>query len=251
MAGDVYLSLDMDWAPDFVLEDLRGLLGTARPPCTLFHTHKSPAVGRLLELKGVECSIHPDFTKTDDPEGRIAELAGMFPSAKGARCHRLYYHSGLLPIFHRAGLLYLSNDLRFLEPGLRPRFDWSGLIHLPIYWEDDVHAVYFGGAYDLQALNLEQEGLKVFNFHPIHIFLNTSDLAEYRRAKPFLADEAEARKRQQGRRGIRTLFLELLRRLEGNKPATLCDLAEEFARGNRYQGRFKDYVARLGKERTP
>ncbi len=247
MDGNIHLSFDIDWAPEFVLEDLLTLLSAVKIPCTFFHTHRNSVVDRFLGLPRAECAIHPNFTGgTEDPAAQLRILQADFPSAKGVRCHRLYFHSGLLACFHLAGLRYLSNDLRFLETGLRPHFDWSGMVRIPIYWEDDVHAVYFGGPRDLNALNLEKEGLKVFNFHPIHIYLNTSGLAEYQEIKNALVDEPGARKHRRGGRGIRTLFLELLRRMEGEKSSTLAELADDFERGNRYEGRFQDYLARSG-----
>jgi hypothetical protein len=244
MNEGLHMSLDVDWAPDYVLADLRALIGDLSFPITLFHTHRTPEVARLLEIKGAECAIHPNFMNTSDPGGRLSELKKDFPAARGIRSHGLYYHSGLLPHFHRAGLDYFSNDLHFLEDGLRPHFDWSGMTRLPIYWEDDVHAIYFAGSYDLDALKLDRPGLKVFNFHPVHIFLNTSDMHDYLRIKPDLASEKGALRHRREGKGVRTLFLDLLRRMESVETSTLADAAGKFRRTHRYEGKFSEFLAR-------
>ena len=59
---------------------------------------------------------------------------------------------------------------------------WSkNLIRVPYFWEDDTHILYK----DINSVDyyLNTPGLKVFDFHPIHIYLNTEDLNRYEKIK--------------------------------------------------------------------
>jgi hypothetical protein len=230
------LTLDLDWAPDHVLADTRELLREAGLPVTIFATHATPGVTEVCTLPACETGVHPNFLGAADEEAVLGRLLDAFPGAVGVRCHALFYHSRLLPLFHRRGVRYFSNDLMFLQPGLAPYFDWSGLVRLPIYWEDDVHCQYFDGRFDLAALRLDRPGLKVLNFHPVHLFLNTARLEDYQAAKPRLADPVAARAHRRSGPGIRSLFLEVTRGLRAGALSTLGQVAERFSTTNVFEG---------------
>ncbi len=206
----VALSFDLDWAPDFMLDELSGLLRPLAAPFTVFATHDSPGVRRLLALPGCEAGLHPNLLGCADIPARLAALQALFPAAEGLRCHGLSYHSGLLAHLHGSPIRYLSNDLCHLQPGLRPWFDFSGLLRLPIYWEDDVHCVCGDGDFGLSALRLRGPGLKVLNFHPVHVYLNTSDLVAYQGCKEAIRDPALAPRHRAAGPGVRDLLESLL-----------------------------------------
>lgn len=222
------LSFDLEWAPEFVLEDFRDLIASAGVPVTLFCTHRSEMVDRLLSLPACEAALHPNLQDADDERLALRTLRDAFPGAIGARIHRLYYHSGLLRLFHEAGLNYLSNDLEFLKGGLEPSYDWSELVRLPIYWEDDVHCTLQYDRFDLGSLHLENHGLKVFNFHPVHLYLNTDRMQRYLALKGDLRDEKKMRAHRRAGAGTRTLFEALLRETSGRRTALLRSVADAF-----------------------
>lgn len=251
----VCVSFDIDWAPDFMIDELTALLARAPRPFTVFCTHDSPATRRLLALPGCEAALHPNFLAAAEPGSDTAPLAtrearvlddlrARFPDARGVRNHALYYHSRLLALFHRADIAYLSNDLCFLAPGLAPHRDWSGLVRVPIYWEDDVHCVYFDQRFDLDALAMDRPGLQVFNFHPVHVYLNTADLCAYQRAKPALADRARAEPLRRQGAGVRALLEALLAAVPAARCRTVGAVAGAFDRVHPYTGRYADYLAR-------
>lgn len=251
----VCISFDIDWAPDFMIDGLSALLARTPRPFTVFCTHDSPATRRLLALPGCEVALHPNFLAAAEPGGDSAPLAARearilddlrarFPDARGVRNHALYYHSRLLALFHRASVSYLSNDLCFLAPGLAAHRDWSGLVRVPIYWEDDVHCVYFDRRFDLDALALDRPGLQVLNFHPVHVYLNTADLMDYQRAKPALADRARAEALRHLGAGVRTLLEDLLAAVSPSRCRTVGAVADELARSQPYTGHYADYLAR-------
>ena len=251
-ASPVCLTLDLDWAPDHVLQDTRLLLQQVGLPATIFATHQSPAVTTLLALVGCETGVHPNFLGGADEDAVLTRLLTAFPTAAGVRSHELYFNSRLLPLFQRKGVRYFSNDLMFLHSGLQPYYDWSGLVRLPLYWEDDVHCLYFDGRFDCAALQLDRPGLKVLNFHPVHLFLNTREIADYQAAKPALADPAAARAFRREGLGIRTLFLDLVGRLHPAQMRTLSSVAEEFRAAHRFAGCTPErFALQARKERAP
>src|SRR5690606_34162071 len=65
---------------------------------------------------------------------------------------------------------------------LAPWKTWNGLIKVPYFWEDDVACIYEDNT-DISSLK-QANGLKVFDFHPIHIFLNTEHMDRYEQSRP-------------------------------------------------------------------
>lgn len=222
----VAFTFDVDWAPEHILEDLFGLLEGLGAPFTMFATHDSPMVKKLAALPGCETALHPNLQDAKDEAGALAALRGSFPGARGVRVHRLYYHSGLLALFRAEGIDYLSNDLMYMRGGLEPHYDWSGLVRLPIFWEDDVHATVGGG--DFAIGGLEVEGMRIFNFHPVHLYLNTSDFRQYARCKEQLSDPDRARGLRNDGPGCRGLFEALVGAVEGQRRMGLGQICEAF-----------------------
>jgi hypothetical protein len=249
-SSTVCLTLDLDWAPDHVLDDTRQLLQQVGLPTTIFATHQSPAVTALLTVPGCETGVHPHFLGDPDEDAVLSRLLTGFPTAVGVRSHELYFDSRLLPLFQRKGVRYFSNDLMFLHSGLQPYYDWSGLVRLPLYWEDDVHCLYFDGRFDRAALRLDQPGLKVLNFHPVHLYLNTHEIADYQAAKPLLADPVAARKLRREGFGIRTLFLDVVGRLRGAEMRTLGAVADEFRAAHVFEGRTAERFAQQARKES-
>lgn len=54
------------------------------------------------------------------------------------------------------------------------------------------------------------EGVKVFDFHPIHIFLNTESLDRYERTRPYHQNPSELIKHRYKGYGTRNRLIELL-----------------------------------------
>ena len=64
---------------------------------------------------------------------------------------------------------------------------WNGITRVPYVWEDDVHCLYQGlPQSEVEPIDLADDvsrELKVFDFHPIHIFLNTESMDRYERTR--------------------------------------------------------------------
>ena len=231
------LTFDVDWAPDEVLDDTLGLLAAAGCKATFFATHKSPALGGL-GAGGFEVGIHPNFNPVMEGSGGdfrrpVDELLSAFPDSRGVRSHSLVDGAMLISHFVRVGLKYDSNILLPYQRGLRPFHHCTGLVRIPYFWEDDVHFGY-GRPFLLEDVPLDPGSLNVFDFHPVHVFLNTCDQAHYDGAKRFYQEPARLLECRNTRRpGVRDLLTELLGhiRAEHAETATLGVVAERLDAG--------------------
>ena len=184
--GKKFLTFDIDWAHDDVLRDTIDLVELAGVPATWFVTHQTTLMERLRENPNFELGIHPNFNgllKGDLSNGRNVEevverLMRIVPEAKCVRSHSTLQGSKIADIFVSFGLTHDSNDfiLKSRNSRVEPWLSWNGLLKIPYCWADDV-ACYYGCIESLSRNILK--GVQVFDFHPIHVFLNTSELSLY------------------------------------------------------------------------
>jgi hypothetical protein len=216
-----YLSIDIDWAHDDVLADTIDLVEEYRVPVTWFVTHDTPLLARLRSRPDFELGIHPNFNFLLSGDGRagrdaaevLDRLMAIVPEAKSVRSHSTTQNSGLFDLFTRRGLTHECNAYIPVQAGmaLKPWRLWSDLTRVPYSWEDDVACLYGpNDAWPMSRL-VGLEGIKVFNFHPIHIFLNTEHLDRYEATRLFHRDSAKLRDLRFPGAGTRTALTELLR----------------------------------------
>jgi hypothetical protein len=118
--------------------------------------------------------------------------------------------------------------------GLKPFKLWTGMVRIPYNWEDDVHWTY-GYSFDESRIDLKDEGLIVFDFHPIHIFLNTENKYRYNEAKKYYNNPKTLIKyRNKDVIGTRDLFISLLTYCKQNNIITLKlkEVALDFIKNN-------------------
>lgn len=60
--------------------------------------------------------------------------------------------------------------------------DGRPLIRSPYYWEDDVSANWLGWSWS-SPIKQDQDGLRIYDFHPIRVALNVSTMQDYDRLK--------------------------------------------------------------------
>lgn len=92
---------------------------------------------------------------------------------------------------------------------------------LALGWEDDIHWMYKNGFDDLK-IDLQSEGLKIFNFHPVHVFLNTVDEIHYQQAKPNYQQPAKLKKHENkgSVKGTKDALLDLIEKVDLGKLTT-------------------------------
>jgi len=218
----IHLSFDQDWAPAWTSLALKDALHAAGVPGTLFVTHPCESLP-ALRAAGWELGWHPNYLPSSSHGTGIDEvldtLHAWVPEARGVRAHCLIRGTPYLSAYSDRGLVYDASDLHDGEPNLTPFLSWTGVVRLPIFFEDDVH-LERGLSCNLKTLNLDRPGLKIFTFHPILVALNAADLSGYAALKRDLAQRglalSEANRedieayRQDTRPGMADLLSEIL-----------------------------------------
>ncbi|WP_300800178.1 hypothetical protein [uncultured Desulfovibrio sp.] len=221
------LTFDTDWVPQFILDDVLSLLQDAGLPGTFFCTSPYAPFPATMEA-----GLHPNFlngsTMGSSEEECLAFIRRLYPQAIGSRSHCYYWHNRLRNLFLAQGLRYDSSQLLPLQPNLRPHAVF-GLTHFPVWYSDGVHMQLGADCATFSPAGLEDPGLKVLLFHPLHIYLNSRSVQESKTLLggcevPAVTETLRA-KRRSGQ-GMRTLFLAALKHIrESGAPCRrLCDL---------------------------
>ena len=124
------------------------------------------------------------------------------------------------------GIEYEVNNFLLFHEGLHPvlRFPDFGFRSLSIGL-DDKH-LSLCDTFDLDDLRLNEPGLKVLNFHSVHVYMNTYSEAHYQSVKPHLHDARRYKQLVNDQRpGVGTLFQSLLEHLSKGDQRT-CLLGE-------------------------
>jgi hypothetical protein len=128
--------------------------------------------------------------------------------------------------------------MQYLQPGSTPFWMLGEVVQFPIYFMDDFWLRSRKNETELPAVErlLQGEGLKVFGFHPVHIYLNTPSIEYYNRHKTDYQEPAALRDDRSEQPGTRDLFVSLLKSLsEGDiKVKTLGELYDSFTAAHPY-----------------
>ncbi len=210
---------DIDWAPEPVILDMLEIFEKYQVKCTLFCTHKSDVL-QNCNRELFEVGIHPNYNplfenKSKDTAREILEkILEIYPESRGVRSHSLTQNSTLLSQFADFGLVYDANQFLPYHRNIKPFKLWTGMWRIPYNWEDDVHWSY-GKSFCNPEIDILSPDLHVFNFHPIHVFLNTDCQQTYDQAKLYYQDFNNLKnyinKREIGTRDLLTNLLEQIR----------------------------------------
>jgi hypothetical protein len=198
----VSLTFDIDWAPDFVIDDVAARLIARSVKATWFVTHASPAVSRLAARPDLfELGIHPNFLPGSDhgstPADVLRHVMRLVPNAVSVRTHGLVQSGAILDDILTHTPVTVDSSL-FLPrmPGIQAVPYWRRgtrtIQRLPFFWSDLAEAERDEPEWSLAPLLDNGPGLKVFAFHPIHVYLNSSDDSAYRRLKERVSRLADA-----------------------------------------------------------
>lgn len=215
----IYLTFDMEWANDTVLEYLYRLLKKEDVPATVFVTHDTNWLNKFREDSNIELGIHPNFNKIlfgEDNTGNyrmvIDELMEIVPEAKSYRSHSLTDSSSIILYCVEKGLENNLNTYYFPNPGtsLLP-FERSGISMIPFIFEDDLWLLDFKHKEIDYYLSEKFKAFRIFNFHPIQLYLNTASYDRYEKAKVYNheADKLKTYRNREGW-GIEKVFAELI-----------------------------------------
>lgn len=230
------LTFDSDWCPDWMLEEVLEILESRELAATFFLTNAPAAslLERLDRAGRIQVGIHPNFF----PENAVARAEELLKSLLNevgpctvCRTHGLFWWHGLGEILRKLGI---RDDSSLSAPGhsLTEPLRVSGVNRYPISLGDWSLLDSKGSIEDvLQSIN-SFGPLRVLNFHPIHIALNTDSIDEWTRIKHVqredpsrLRDLASQNARRQGF-GLRDIFLSVIKQIAQAQTATFECLRE-------------------------
>ena len=124
-------------------------------------------------------------------------------------------NSRILELFAGYGLTHDCNHYIPWYSGieLKPWALWNGMLKVPYFWEDDL-AFTRQDRFDLDEL-VNLNGVKVFDFHPIHIHLNTEHPERYESSREVHRDYQRSKELRFKGEGTRDHLISLL---QLNKP---------------------------------
>lgn len=183
----IYLTFDVDWAPDYMVDQVVNICLESGINATFFVTHPSETLTRLKQYPNqFEIGIHPNFLQKStqgSTEIKILEYCkNIVPRAQSVRMHSLYQHT---PLFLSLNSHLNSQivDSSIFMPGVQNiqpfrLYTPSGcIIRVPFCWADDYYLL---GKQRLEPEELiHSDGCKVYIFHPVHIFHNTISMDHY------------------------------------------------------------------------
>lgn len=189
---------DMDWSPEWAIQEMLDIFEKLETPLTLFITHHSEIITRCYGKRGKSqhVGLHPNFLPNSSHGSNYIEQIDfcqkLWPTAKSFRSHAYFDNYLITKEFCTRGFKFDSNLCLFLQPNCAPLNHCSGLIRFPTYWEDDVHSdKSLPFKVDAVRKHLDLPGLKIFNFHPLNLTLNTPTTEYYLKHK-FLYEKQDA-----------------------------------------------------------
>ncbi|MDQ3021264.1 MAG: hypothetical protein M3R36_11955 [Bacteroidota bacterium] len=188
------LTFDIDWAPDFAIEKAATPLIENNIKCTWFVTHESPYLQKLYKHKDIfEFGIHPNFfpesTHGKTEKEVLQHICAIVPDSKVVRSHALYQSSRLLStMIDDFGIETDTNLLLYLTPNILPhkiyfKHESKGIVRIPFFWEDDIAMYDRNINWDINSAVYHPIGIKIFNFHPILVYLNSESIHSYEKLK--------------------------------------------------------------------
>ena len=182
------ITFDLDWAPDFAIEKCLDILSKFNIKGTFFSTHHTDFNQEILR-QGHCLGIHPNFLANSSHGNSINEIIEnclkFNPNAWCMRSHSLFQSSKILyKIFKTFPQLKLDLSLfmhraKYVQ---KTKWEYDGVSfdRIMYNWEDDAEFSYKRFS---KKENIFFGNTTIFNFHPIHVFLNSYDGSEYNNLK--------------------------------------------------------------------
>jgi len=189
MLNDYLITIDVEWASDSIIAEVANYLISNKIKSTWFITHDSPEISRIMSCRDLfEVGIHPNFLEATcqarDAREIMKGLLRIAPEARSMRTHSLIQSTPLLMMAKEE--FGIEHDVSLFlpyTPNIIPHQLFvsksSGLVRIPYFWEDDAETLYPNPSFSLSDARYHVDGVKIFNFHPIHIVLNSCNLENY------------------------------------------------------------------------
>jgi len=179
------LTSDQDWSPEWAISRFMEEVRNYRLPIHIFRTSPSRILDDAASRGEIEQGWHPNFdpgsSHGETVEAVIDYFKKHFPGQTTVRTHRFSEDSFRLLALRRAGVIADSQTVTRFQGYLTPVVHFSGIIRLPVYFEDDA---FFQAAHPALSLTtihstLFTPGLKILNFHPTFVGCNVPSQPYY------------------------------------------------------------------------
>jgi len=240
------ITFDIDWAPDFMIKKIADKLIEKNIKSTWFVTHQSPFLKELFVKNDLfEFGIHPNFLENSThgaTENEVLDyICEIVPNSTSVRSHTLFQASRvLLNMVEKYNIEVDCNILLYKTRNIQPhKISFSDsqkeLIRIPFFWEDDICMYDKEKSWDISDPIYHVPGLKVFNFHPVFIYLNCDTMTNYEELKKVkhLQELNENESNQYVntiQNGTKTFFNNLIEYISFNKieTKTMREIAENY-----------------------
>ncbi|MEN5089164.1 hypothetical protein ABE458_00535 [Pseudomonas protegens] len=191
MANKFHVTFDIDWAPDSSIELCLEILKSKNVKATFFTTHETD-LNSEIERQGHNLGIHPNFLPGSSQGANTHEIITTClkyaPNATTMRTHALVQSSPMLyQIFKEFPQLKLDASILMHKAKHVERFNWNfdgvSFDRINYNWEDD--AEFSNPNFDWSKEFFPGE-ISIYDFHPIHIHLNSCSNDHYRNLKSSL-----------------------------------------------------------------
>ncbi len=230
------LTADQDLAPEWVVEIFLETVARWKLSAHVFRTNPSVILDEAVRQGTIEQGWHPNFLPGSSHGSSADEVVDYckktFPGARTARGHCFAEDSFRMRALAKAGIIADSQNPTPCQGYLLPMVHVSGILRLPVYFEDDVAFESVDRAFtvDVFRKTLFTPGLKILNFHPTFVGCNTPSLAHYTAVRGNVFGSAEPAEgvRWKGR-GTANMFDELMNEIlsAGYKFSSLHAVVDE------------------------
>ena len=190
----ITVTIDVDYAADHVFEYCLDILEESKKKATIFITHETKLLERIRKNPNWELGIHPNFLETNNTSliknninKILLKMKSLIPEAVSMRSHGLVTAGRWLWDYENNGIKFLSNNMKFNSINA-PYYELNGIIECPIFFGDNCQ-LYALKEKKIKPINIskiiktKQNELRILNFHPIHIALNTENYFRYEKTK--------------------------------------------------------------------
>lgn len=181
------LTSDQDWAPEWAIEELVRVAAGWDAPLHVFRTNPTPVLDSTSQLIEVTHGWHPNFgagsSHGSTPEAVIRYCEQHFGGCASVRSHGLIESSAIWRLLAGQGVRFDSQTVTRFQPRLGPLAHWTGIVRLPVWFEDDVWLRVAHSSADTGRLVhlLLTPGLKIFNVHAALLATNCPSIDWYDR----------------------------------------------------------------------
>lgn len=231
------LTFDSDWCPSWMVDEVLDLLDERGHLGTVYSTGSlaSDTRERILSASTFELGIHPNFFEegaVGNPASVVDPLLDELGPCTTCRTHGLFWWHGLGTFLGERGI---TSDSSLSAPGhrLSEPLRVGGIGRFPISWGDWSH---LASPVPVETVFESIAGfgpIRVFNFHPVHIVMNTGSLEQWQEYRELIRSNPDKLKeiREAGNThrhsGIRNLFLRLLEQVDPVASLTMSKAVEQ------------------------